>query len=74
MWGRFTYRNITAPERLVWLNTFANEKCGLARAPCSEVCPLEIAATVTFTEDAGMTSVTLPAEPFGEVAEERKFW
>src|SRR5689334_2971073 len=33
MWGRFNYREIVAHERLVWLNSFANERCGIARAP-----------------------------------------
>ena len=74
MWGRFNYREIAAPERMVWLNSFANENCSIARAPFSEVCPLEITNTVTFTENAGTTTVTLRAEPFGEVAEERKFF
>ncbi|MDO8270399.1 MAG: SRPBCC domain-containing protein, partial [Gammaproteobacteria bacterium] len=29
MWGRFNYREIEAPRRLVWLNSFANEHCGI---------------------------------------------
>jgi uncharacterized protein YndB with AHSA1/START domain len=74
MWGRFNYREIVAPERLVWLNSFSNEKCGIARAPFSELCPLEIKNAVTFAEHAGITTVTLRAEPFGEVAEERKYF
>ncbi len=74
MWGRFNYREIIAPERIVWLNSFSNEKCGIARAPFSEVCPLEIENTVTFTERDGTTTVVLRAEPFGETIEERKFF
>ena len=74
MWGRFNYRKIVAPERIVWLNSFSNEKCGIARAPFSELCPLEIENTVTFTEHAGITTVVLCAEPFGESAEERRFF
>ena len=42
MWGRFNYREIVAGERIVWLNSFANAQCGIARAPFSELCPLEI--------------------------------
>src|SRR5262249_30886540 len=42
MWGRFNYREIAAPEHMVWLNSFANTRCGIARAPFSENCPLEI--------------------------------
>jgi uncharacterized protein YndB with AHSA1/START domain len=74
MWGRFNYRQIVVPERIVWLNSFSNERCGIARAPFSELCPLEIENTVAFTERAGTTTVALRAEPFGETAEERKFF
>jgi uncharacterized protein YndB with AHSA1/START domain len=74
MWGRFNYREIAALHSLVWLNSFANERCGIARAPFSEACPLEILNSVTFAEQAGQTTVTLRAEPFGEVAAERQFF
>jgi uncharacterized protein YndB with AHSA1/START domain len=74
LWGRFNYREIVPRERLVWLNSFANENCGIARAPFSEFCPLEIENCVTFTEHAGATTVSLRATPFGAVAEERKFF
>ena len=74
MWGRFNYREIVAPERLVWLNSFSNEHCGIARAPFSDVCPLEILNTVVFAEHDGQTTVTLRAEPFGEFAAERQYF
>lgn len=74
MWGRFNYREIVASQRIVWLNSFSNEKCGITRAPFSELCPLEIENSVMFTEHAGTTTVALRAEPFGESAEERKFF
>ena len=32
MWGRFMYREIEAPHRLVWLNSFSNPGCGITRA------------------------------------------
>lgn len=74
MWGRFNYREISAPDRLVWLNSFANEHGGIARAPFSPICPLEIQNTVSFTEQAGITTVTLRALPFGAVAEEGDYF
>jgi uncharacterized protein YndB with AHSA1/START domain len=74
MWGRFNYREIAGPERIVWLNSFANENCGITRAPFSAVCPLEIENTLTLTERDGATTVTLRALPFGEVEEERKYF
>ncbi|WP_457282119.1 SRPBCC family protein [Polaromonas sp. P5_D5] len=74
MWGRFNYREIAQGERIVWLNSFANEHCGIARAPFSEACPLEIENTVTFTEKNGSTIVALRAQPFGELAAERQYF
>jgi uncharacterized protein YndB with AHSA1/START domain len=74
MWGRFAFREIAEPQRIVWLNSFANERCGIARAPFSEYVPLEIENTVTFTEHAGVTTLKLRAEAFGELAEERAFF
>lgn len=73
-WGRFNYREIVAHERIVWLNSFANERGGIARAPFSEFCPLEIENSVVFTELAGSTTVALRADPFGESTEERQFF
>jgi len=74
MWGRFNYREIVAAERLVWLNSFSNERCGIARAPFSDACPLEILNTVSFSESEGETTVALRAEPFGEVDAERRYF
>lgn len=74
MWGRFNYREIDAPGRLVWLNSFANGHGGIERAPFSEDCPLEIENIVTFTENAGITTVALRARPFGALEAERRFF
>jgi len=74
MWGRFNYREIVPNERIVWLNSFANEKCGIARAPFSDFCPLEIENSVTFEEEEGTTRMTLYAEPFGASVEEVKYF
>lgn len=74
MWGRFTYREIVPNERIVWLNSFANEQCGIVRAPFSDLCPLEIENAVTLTEQAGATTVALRARPFGASAREIEFF
>lgn len=65
MWGRFMYRDITAPKRLVWLNSFSNEGCGITRAPFDLAIPLEIENSVTFEERGSSTTVNLQARPFG---------
>jgi uncharacterized protein YndB with AHSA1/START domain len=74
MWGRFNYREIVEGERIVWLNSFANEHGGIARAPFNEHCPMEIENIVTFTEQAGKTRVALHAQPFGATDEELRFF
>ncbi|HUL06595.1 MAG TPA: SRPBCC domain-containing protein [Candidatus Acidoferrum sp.] len=70
MWGRFLYREIAPPERIVWLNSFSNEGCGITRAPFDSAIPLEIVNEATFAEAAGKTTVTLRARPHGAAANE----
>ena len=45
MWGKCVYREIVKPERLVWINSFADEKGNTARHPLSPVWPLEMLTT-----------------------------
>jgi uncharacterized protein YndB with AHSA1/START domain len=72
MWGRFLYRDIAAQERIVWLNSFSNEGCGITRAPFDQSIPLEILNEVTLIEKAGKTTVTLRARPHGAAESEVK--
>lgn len=72
IWGRFLYRDIAAQERILWLNSFSNEGCGITRAPFDPSIPLEILNDVTLVEEAGRTTVTLRARPHGAAAGERK--
>ena len=74
MWGRFNYREIVEGERIVWLNSFANENCGIARAPFSDLCPLEIENHATFRAQGDGTIVALRATPFGATASERDYF
>ena len=74
MWGRFFYREIEAQKRIVWLNSFATDGGGIARAPFSEDCPLEMHNTLTLTEHAGKTTLTLRSHPFGANERECKFF
>ena len=64
MWGRFIYREIIAPERIVWISCFSNPEGGLAPAPFPGLdWPLESANTVTFAPVAEGTRVTLTSQP-----------
>ena len=75
MWGRFLYRNIEAPTRLVFVNSFADEEGNIARAPFSSTWPLEILNTLTLDEAGGKTTLTLRGGPINATEEEREtFW
>ncbi len=72
MWGKFVYREIVAPERLVFVNSFADEKGGLTRHPLSkDPWPLEMLSTLTFTEQNGKTTLTIEWVPINSTQEER---
>lgn len=73
-WGRFLYREIDGPRRLMWLNSFANARGGIARAPFSSACPMEIENAVTFAADGQATVVSLVARPFGELDAEGRYF
>ncbi|HEY1961663.1 MAG TPA: SRPBCC domain-containing protein, partial [Rhizomicrobium sp.] len=49
MWGKFVYREIAAPERLVFINSFSDRAGNTVRAPFAEDWPLEVLNVLTFT-------------------------
>ena len=71
MWGKAVYREITAPERLVWVNSFSDEQGGLGRHPLAPTWPLEMLTTVTLAEQDGKTTVTVRWLPLNPNDEER---
>ena len=75
MWGKFVYRDIQAPERMIFVSFFSDEDGNITRAPFNPTWPLEIVNTVTLTESDGKTTVTLRGGPINATEEEREtFW
>jgi PhnB protein len=72
MWGKFVYRVIDAPERIVLVNSFSDEKGGLTRHPFSATWPLEMLSKTTLVEEGGKTNLTIEWSPLNPTAEERK--
>ncbi len=72
MWGKFVYREIVAPERIVFINSFSDEKGGLTRHPMSPTWPLEMLSTFTFAENDGKTTFTIKWAPHNATETERK--
>lgn len=72
MWGRAVYREVSAPERLVYVQSFSDEAGGIARAPFFEGrWPLEMLTIVTFEEEGDRTRVTLTWSPLGAESDEQ---
>jgi uncharacterized protein YndB with AHSA1/START domain len=74
MWGKFVYREIVKPERIVFVNSFSDENGGTARMPWMPGFPLEVLNTQTFTEQGGKTTVTLRGGPINATEEERRLF
>lgn len=71
MWGKFVYREIAAPERIVFVNSFSDENGNLTRHPMSPTWPLEVLNTLTLTEREGKTTLRLQGHPIKATEEER---
>ena len=72
MWGKFLYREITPPDRLVFISSFSDADGNLTRHPFSPTWPLGILNAVTFAEEFGKTRLTLLANPMNATREELK--
>jgi uncharacterized protein YndB with AHSA1/START domain len=75
IYGRFIFREIAAPQRMVFVNSFSDAEGGITRAPFPQLegkWPLEVLNTVTFTEQGGMTTLNLRGGPINATDEERK--
>jgi uncharacterized protein YndB with AHSA1/START domain len=72
MWGRMVYREISPPERLVFINSFSDEAAGLTRHPLAPQWPLQMLSIFTFEEQPGSKSkFTVHWSPYEPTAEEQ---
>lgn len=72
MWGKAVYREIAAPERLVWVNSFSDPAGGTTRHPMAPTWPLEMLTTVTLAESRGRTTMVVRWSPLSPIEEERR--
>lgn len=66
MWGLWTIREITPPQRLVFVSSFADAQGNITRAPFPQLgdkWPLETLTTVSFVDYQGRTLVTIQSVP-----------
>ena len=73
MWGKWTYKEIAPPSKLVLVNSFSDEAGGLTRHPLASGWPLEMLTTATLEEkNGGKTLLTVRWIPINPTDEERK--
>jgi uncharacterized protein YndB with AHSA1/START domain len=72
MWGRFKFLEIIKPERIVFINSFADKEGDIIRAPFFSDFPLEVKNIITFTEHDGKTTLTLRGGPINATEKEQK--
>ena len=63
MWGKWVFREVKPPERLVWVHSFSDKDGGLARHPLSPAWPLELLTETDFIAHGANTMVTLKWTP-----------
>ncbi len=72
MWGRQVFREITPPQRMVFINSFSDESGGLGRHPLAPQWPLQMLTLYTFEDiGGGKTRFTVHWSPFEPTAEEQ---
>jgi len=72
MWGKFLYKEIIMPERLVLVNGFSDAQGNLTRHPLSPHWPLEMLSVFSFIARGDKTEITVKWSPLNPTAIERK--
>jgi uncharacterized protein YndB with AHSA1/START domain len=72
MWGKWIFREIVKPEKLVYTVSFSDAAGGVTRHPLSANWPLETLSTATLTEHEGKTTIALQWTTLNATAEEQK--
>jgi len=72
MWGKFIYREIVRPERIVFINSFSDENGGVTRHPMAPDWPLQMITTFTVEDlGDGKTRLTITSMAFDATEAER---
>jgi len=72
MWGKWTFREVIAPKKLVLISSFSDAQGGITRHPMSANWPLETLSTTTFEEQSGKTTLTIRWSPLNATELEMK--
>jgi uncharacterized protein YndB with AHSA1/START domain len=70
MWGKWIFREIVAPEKIVLANSFSDAAGNIQRPPFPGAWSLQMLTETTFTERNGKTTINLKWFPLDATAEE----
>lgn len=71
MWQKYAYREVQAPEKLVYVYSFSNEAGEVMPNPWMPGMPLQILTEIVLEEVDGKTLMTFSAAPFDATAEQQ---
>lgn len=70
-WGKWFYREINTPRRIVTIGSCSDARGGLTRHPMSPTWPMEMLTTFEFVAQDGGTRITVHGMPVHETPAER---
>ncbi|HET7649411.1 MAG TPA: SRPBCC domain-containing protein [Gammaproteobacteria bacterium] len=71
MWGKWIFREIEAPARLMLISSFSDANGGITRHPLNPQWPLETLSTTTFEPQGNRTLLTIRWTPLNATADEQ---
>jgi uncharacterized protein YndB with AHSA1/START domain len=72
IWGKWVYREVTPPRRLVFVTSFSDPEGGLTHHPMAPEFPLETLSTIDFEEAGAKTKITITWVPIRATESEHK--
>jgi uncharacterized protein YndB with AHSA1/START domain len=72
MWALFRYQSIKRPDLIEFLSSFTDPEGNITSSPFPFDFPLEVYNKITLSEENGITTLTLYAEPLNATPEQEK--
>jgi len=70
MWGKWMFKEVVAPEKLVVVTSFSDEQAGVTRHPLAPTWPMHTLSNTTFVDKGVKTEMTLSWTPYEATPEE----
>jgi uncharacterized protein YndB with AHSA1/START domain len=71
MWGKWVFRELKRPERIVLVQSFSDAQGGLGRHPMAPTWPRETLSETTFEDQGGKTKLSLRWSPHNATPDEK---